>query len=111
MGTTIAPKLQSDVAERFRTVRQRTMELCKPLTPEDMMVQSCPEASPVKWHLAHTSWFFETFILTSHLSGYRTLDPSFRDLFNSYYNAVGQQPEKSLRNAFSRPTLEDVRRY
>ena len=58
MGTTASPKVQSDVTERFRSVRQRTMELCNPLTPEDMMVQSCPEASPAKWHLAHTALVF-----------------------------------------------------
>jgi hypothetical protein len=99
------------LAGQYAAVRQQTDALAAPLSAEDQMVQSCPEASPVKWHLAHTSWFFETFILTPHLPGYRTLDPRFRDLFNSYYNAVGQQPEKSLRNTFSRPALEDVRRY
>ena len=61
--------------------------------------------------MAHTSWFFETFILSSHLPGYRPFHPQFRDLFNSYYNAVGQQPEKALRNTFSRPPLEEIRKY
>src|SRR6185312_10151389 len=64
-----------------------------------------------KWHQAHTTWFFETFILTPFLPGYTAFDPRFRDLFNSYYNAVGPQPEKALRNTFSRPTLEDVQKY
>jgi ergothioneine biosynthesis protein EgtB len=104
-------KSAAALAGQYTAVRQQTDALAAPLSAEDQMVQSCPEASPVKWHLAHTSWFFETFILTPHLSGYRTLDPRFRDLFNSYYNAVGQQPEKSLRNTFSRPGLEDVRQY
>jgi ergothioneine biosynthesis protein EgtB len=75
------------------------------------MVQSCPEASPAKWHQAHTTWFFETFILSAHLPGYQPFDQRFRDLFNSYYNAVGQQPDKGLRSTFSRPTLEEVTGY
>src|ERR1043166_9658501 len=99
------------LAQQFQSVRQQTLALTAPLTPEDQMVQSCPEASPAKWHLAHTTWFFETFILSAQLPGYRAFDQRFRDLFNSYYNAVGQQPEKALRNTFSRPDLEDVRKY
>ena len=93
----------ASLASQYLSVRQQTDALTAPLTPEDLMVQSCPEASPAKWHMAHTSWFFETFILSSHLPGYRPFHPQFRDLFNSYYNAVGQQPEKALRNTFSRP--------
>src|SRR5947209_3494981 len=96
---------------QFTMVRQQTEALTAPLSPEDQMVQSCPEASPAKWHMAHTSWFFETFILSAHLPGYRPLDSRFRDLFNSYYNAIGQQPDKALRNTFSRPALDDVRKY
>src|SRR4029077_8879056 len=96
---------------QYQAVRQQTDALTAPLTAEDLMVQSCPEASPGKWHMAHTSWFFETFILANHLPGYRPLHPQFRDLFNSYYNAVGQQPEKALRNTFSRPPLEEIRKY
>lgn len=99
------------LAERYGRCRKQTQALAAPLTPEDQMVQSCPEASPAKWHQAHTTWFFETFVLSSHLSGYRTFDQRFRDLFNSYYNAIGQQPEKALRSAFSRPDLDDVLRY
>ena len=101
----------ASLASQYVSVRQQTDALTAPLTPEDLMVQSCPEASPAKWHLAHTSWFFETFILSSHLPGYRPFHPQFRDLFNSYYNAVGQQPEKALRNTFSRPALEEIRKY
>ena len=99
------------LAERYNACRRQTDALAATLTAEDQMVQSCPDASPTKWHLAHTTWFFETFILSRHLPSYRSLDPKFRDLFNSYYNAVGQQPDKALRNTFSRPTLEEVRRY
>jgi ergothioneine biosynthesis protein EgtB len=111
MSTAVSPKLQSDVAERLRTVRQRTMELCKPLTPEDMMVQSCPEASPAKWHLAHTAWFFESFILNVFQSGYRLFNEEFPWLFNSYYRSFAEFPEKKLRASFSRPGLEEVLQY
>ena len=97
--------------DRFRTVRAATMRFCTPLTPEDMMVQSCPEASPIKWHLAHTSWFFETFVLSEFIAGYQTFDPNFRWLFNSYYRAVGDMPEKKLRSSFSRPPLDQVLAY
>jgi ergothioneine biosynthesis protein EgtB len=99
------------LAAQFTAVRQQTDSLTAPLSAEDQMVQSCPEASPAKWHLAHTTWFFETFILSPHLPGYRPFHPHFRDLFNSYYNAVGQQPDKALRNTFSRPGLDEVRKY
>src|SRR5258708_13204409 len=101
----------ASLSSQYVSVRQQTDALTAPLSPEDLMVQSCPEASPAKWHLAHTSWFFETFILSNHLPGYRPFHPQFRDLFNSYYNAVGQQPEKALRNTFSRPGLEEIRKY
>jgi ergothioneine biosynthesis protein EgtB len=99
------------LAEPYTACRKQTEFLCASLTEEDQMVQSCADASPAKWHQAHTTWFFETFILTPHWPGYRTLDSRFRDLFNSYYNAVGQQPDKGLRSTFSRPSLEDVRKY
>ena len=96
---------------RYRAVRAQTLELIAPLTPEDLMVQSAPEASPVKWHLAHTSWFFETFILSEFAAGYQPFHPDFRWLFNSYYNALGEMPEKKLRASFSRPPLNDILAY
>ena len=74
----------ADTGARFASVRRQTDALAAPLTPEDCALQSMPDASPVKWHLAHTSWFFETFVLADFLSGYRAFDPSFRVLFNSY---------------------------
>src|SRR5690242_12444858 len=105
-------KLTPDtLARRYTAVRRQTESLASGLTAEDQMVQPCPEASPVKWHQAHTTWFFETFILSPHLAGYSVFDTRFRDLFNSYYNGVGSQPEKALRNTFSRPTLDDVQKY
>ena len=107
----VSPELQLEVAERFRTVRQRTLSLCKPLTPEDMMVQSCAEASPAKWHLAHTAWFFESFILSEFLPGYKVFNRDFPWLFNSYYRSFAQFPEKRLRSSFSRPGLDEVLGY
>jgi ergothioneine biosynthesis protein EgtB len=102
---------QTSLAERFRSTRRRTLALCQPLTPEDMMVQSCPEASPVKWHLAHTAWFFESFVLREFLSGYRVFNPDFAWLFNSYYQSFAAFPEKRLRASFSRPPLEEILRF
>src|SRR5438270_249829 len=85
------------LAERFAEVRRTTEHLCANLSSEDCMVQSMPEASPAKWHLAHTTWFYETFILTPHLPNYKPLNPDFRYLFNSYYNAVGDRPLRQAR--------------
>src|ERR1700749_2354495 len=95
----------------FLEVRRQSEELCRSLSPEDMMVQSCAEASPAKWHLAHTPWFFETFLLREFLDGYREFNPDFRWLFNSYYNSVSDQPEKKLRASFSRPPGEAIFDY
>jgi ergothioneine biosynthesis protein EgtB len=95
----------------FAATRRQSLALCSPLTPEDMMVQSCPEASPAKWHLAHTTWFFETFVLRECLAGYRPYHPDYLWLFNSYYNDVSDQPEKTLRASFSRPDIHAVLAY
>jgi ergothioneine biosynthesis protein EgtB len=103
--------VQTSLLERFRCARRRTMALCEPLTPEDMMVQSCPEASPAKWHLAHTTWFFESFILREFARGYRVFNPDFSWLFNSYYQSYSEIPEKRLRSSFSRPPLEEIVQY
>ena len=111
MGTTAANRAQVEVGVRFSAVRRRTRELCAGLTAEDMMVQSCPEASPAKWHLAHTSWFFESFVLREFVPGYRPFNPDFHWLFNSYYESFSAFPEKRLRASFSRPALDEVLRY
>jgi len=103
--------LQTTLAERFRHVRRQTLNLCEPLTPEDMMVQSCPEASPAKWHLAHTSWFFESFVLREFLAGYKLFNADFPWLFNSYYEGYSPFPEKRLRSSFSRPGLDEILHY
>ncbi len=97
--------------QQYCTVRQQSLELCAPLTPEDMMVQSTPEASPAKWHLAHTSWFFETFLLREFAATYQPFHPDFLWLFNSYYNSVSDQPAKKLRASFSRPALAAILDY
>jgi ergothioneine biosynthesis protein EgtB len=96
---------------RYEAVRAATLNFCRPLSPEDLMVQSCPEASPVKWHLAHTSWFFETFVLREFVATYQPFHPDFLWLFNSYYNALGDMPEKKLRASFSRPPLDAILAY
>jgi ergothioneine biosynthesis protein EgtB len=106
-----APTPAAALLSRYRSIRAATMRFCAPLTPEDMMVQSCAEASPVKWHLAHTSWFFETFVLAEFVAGYQPFDPEFRWLFNSYYKALGEMPEKRLRASFSRPPLDQILAY
>jgi ergothioneine biosynthesis protein EgtB len=111
MQKAVAEKAETEVSLRFSSVRSKTLELCQPLTPEDMMVQSCPEASPAKWHLAHTTWFFESFILREFLPGYRVFNPDFTWLFNSYYETFSQFPEKRLRASFSRPGIEEILRY
>jgi len=102
---------QGTLAEQFCSLRRQSLELCAPLTAEDMMVQSCPEASPAKWHLAHTTWFYETFILREFLPGYREFHPDFLWLLNSYYNAISDHPEKKLRASFSRPGLDSILEY
>jgi len=101
----------STLLARYRAVRAASLTLTAPLSPEDMMVQSCAEASPVKWHLAHTSWFFETFVLREFLVGYQDFHPDFHWLFNSYYNSLGEMPAKNLRSSFSRPPLSDILAY
>lgn len=98
-------------AERYATVRALTEALAAPLSPEDCALQSMPDASPVKWHLAHTSWFFETFLLSPRLAGYRAFDPHFKVLYNSYYNAVGDKHPRPERGLISRPDLATVRAY
>jgi ergothioneine biosynthesis protein EgtB len=92
-------------------VRDATVELCEPLEDEDYVVQSMPDASPAKWHLAHTSWFFEEFVLQSAVKGYRFYDERFRYLFNSYYNSVGAMHERPSRGLLTRPTVAEVLAY
>ncbi len=99
------------LADRYQHVRGRTETLCEPLEYEDYLLQSMPDASPVKWHLAHTTWFFETFILTPNLANYRPFHPQFGFLFNSYYEAVGPRWPRPQRGLLSRPTVDEIHHY
>ena len=92
-------------------MRRATERLCEPLSPEDSAAQSMTEASPAKWHLAHTSWFFETFLLEPQQPGFRPFRPEFRVLFNSYYNGVGEQHPRAARGQLTRPGLGEVLEY
>jgi ergothioneine biosynthesis protein EgtB len=96
---------------RFHEVRDFTTKLSADLAPEDCVVQSMPDVSPAKWHLAHTTWFFETFILKKWVTGYQPEVPEYAFLFNSYYNAAGDMHRRDLRGLISRPTVEETRRY
>ncbi|HMO87257.1 MAG TPA: ergothioneine biosynthesis protein EgtB [Lacipirellulaceae bacterium] len=98
------------LARRYAEVRQFTERLCETLTPEDCCLQSMTSASPVRWHLAHTTWFFETFLLKEQ-PGYRAFDEHYEVLFNSYYNSVGEQFPRDQRGLLSRPSLADVYEY
>jgi ergothioneine biosynthesis protein EgtB len=99
------------LAARFAASRATSERLASPLSAEDCALQSMPDASPVKWHLAHTTWFFETFVLERFAPRYRPFDPSFRILFNSYYNGVGDQHPRPERGLVSRPDIATVRAY
>ncbi|MDN4055920.1 ergothioneine biosynthesis protein EgtB [Massilia sp. YIM B02763] len=95
----------------FAHVRQRSTHLAEPLSPEDCCAQSMPDTSPVKWHLAHTTWFFETFILEPREQGFHPFHPAFRVLFNSYYNNVGDKHPRPRRGLLTRPALAEVLAY
>jgi ergothioneine biosynthesis protein EgtB len=99
------------LARQYSEVRATTVRLAAPLSAEDQMLQSMPEASPAKWHLAHTTWFFETFLLTAHARNYRPFDDRFRQLFNSYYKQLGGHPNRGARGLMSRPSLDEVYAY
>jgi ergothioneine biosynthesis protein EgtB len=96
---------------RFHEVRDFSDSLCAELAPEDCVVQSMPDVSPTKWHLAHTTWFFETFILKKWLPGYQSEVPEYAYLFNSYYNAAGSMHRRDLRGLISRPTVAEAQRF
>jgi ergothioneine biosynthesis protein EgtB len=101
----------SHLAQRFLQVRAQSLALAAPLTAEDCQAQSMPDASPVKWHLAHITWFFETFILERFEAGFQPFDPAFRVLFNSYYNAVAEKHPRPQRGSLTRPTLDVVKQW
>ena len=106
-----AQALGQSLAERFTATRALTEDLCRTLTPEDMAIQSMADASPAKWHLAHTSWFFENFLLKSWDPAYKVFHPDFGYLFNSYYQSVGRMHPRPARGLLSRPALAEILRY
>ncbi|MGH7211729.1 MAG: hypothetical protein ACREF1_09750, partial [Acetobacteraceae bacterium] len=95
----------------YHVIRSHTERLTTALSPEDQCVQSMPDASPAKWHRAHTTWFFEEFVLRPHLPSYRGFDPDFRYLFNSYYEAVGPRHPRPFRGLLTRPSSARVDAY
>jgi ergothioneine biosynthesis protein EgtB len=99
------------LASRYRDVREATVRLAAPLAAEDQVVQSMPDASPTKWHLAHTTWFFETMVLARFDPGHRPFDPRYAYLFNSYYESVGPRQPRPSRGLLTRPSLEEVHAY
>lgn len=105
------PSGQSRLDSRYLRCRHKSQALTLGLTPEDMMIQSMPDASPTKWHLAHTTWFFEQFVLKAYDPNYREFDPNFSYLFNSYYNNVGDRHSRELRGLLSRPSFDQVLAY
>jgi len=103
--------IRSRLINAFQNVRVFTEQLCEPLETEDFIVQSMPEVSPTRWHIAHTSWFFETFILEPAQRGYKSPHPLYNYFFNSYYNAVGEQFPRPNRGLLSRPSVKDIFAY
>ncbi len=106
-----APSFQNALDLQFKRTRSQTEILVKPLSAEDCQLQSMPDASPTKWHLAHLTWFFETFILEKYEVNFKPFDASFRVLFNSYYNGIGAKHPRAQRGLISRPTLANVMAY
>jgi len=108
--TISAQTMETQLERRLFATRRLSLELAEPLTPEDQTVQAMDDASPTKWHLAHTTWFFETFIL-SRCEGYKVFDERFAFLFNSYYEAAGPRHPRPYRGLLTRPTCEEVLAY
>ena len=97
--------------QHYSRVRSTTLSFCAPLATEDYVVQSMPDASPAKWHLAHTTWFFEEFVLKSFTPGYQAFHPQYEFLFNSYYQSVGRMHERPRRGLLTRPSVDEIWRY
>ena len=116
MGSTTAaeqsvPRERNQTATRYRQIRAHSLALAAPLSPEDQCVQSMPDASPTKWHLAHTTWFFETVVLQAGLPAYQPFDPSYNYLFNSYYEALGARHPRPRRGLLTRPSHAEILAY
>ncbi len=103
--------IRPSLRERFTEIRGTSLGITDGLSPEDQMLQSMPDASPTKWHLAHTTWFFETFILQACVPTYKPFDPRYKFLFNSYYKQLGSHPYRGARGLMSRPSLQQVHAY
>ncbi|MGI9263604.1 MAG: DinB family protein, partial [Gammaproteobacteria bacterium] len=99
------------MAERYSRIRSRSLSLCESLTAEDMTIQVMPEVSPTKWHLAHTTWFFERFILRANLNNYQVFNEHYDYLFNSYYYTAGEMHARTRRGLLSRPGVDEIGRY
>ena len=102
---------RDNLLSRFKSVRNFSLEICRPLITEDYVIQSMPDVSPTKWHLSHTSWFFETFILKESSGNYKSLHPQYAYLFNSYYIQAGERFERPKRGLLSRPSVKEVYQY
>ncbi|TGE18604.1 ergothioneine biosynthesis protein EgtB [Hymenobacter elongatus] len=111
LAPAVAAPLTTTLLARYRAVRQQTEALCRPLLPEDTVVQPMIDVSPPKWHLAHTTWFFETFLLAAHQPNYQVFHPDYAFLFNSYYNSLGSRVNRADRGTLSRPALDEVYAY
>ena len=111
MATRLNPVGEASLLDRLRTTRQLTLDLAAPLSDADATIQPFPDASPAKWHLAHTTWFFETFILRDHVPDYRLFDEAYPFLFNSYYEGEGERHARPKRGMISRPSLDEVRAW
>src|SRR5213078_4004368 len=101
----------SPLRERYQEIRRKSLDLTQPYSAEDQMLQSMSDASPAKWHLAHTTWFFETFVLAAHDPSYKSFDKRSQYLFNSYYKQLGSHPYRGARGLMSRPSLNEVLAY
>ena len=102
---------QNELVKRFCSVRGGSLAMIEPLTVEDCQLQAMADVSPSKWHLAHTTWFFETFLLSVHCKQYTAFNPHYKMLFNSYYNGIGEQFKRANRGSLSRPGLDEVLAY
>jgi ergothioneine biosynthesis protein EgtB len=110
-GDSSAASAATPLGQRFAQVREHSVKLAAPLSAEDQCIQSMPDASPTKWHLAHTSWFFEAVVLIPHLPGYQAFDPRFSHLFNSYYESLGPRHPRPQRGLLTRPSLAQVHAF
>ncbi|MCW3120888.1 MAG: hypothetical protein JWQ38_380 [Flavipsychrobacter sp.] len=100
-----------NISEKYKEVRSRSVQICIPLKTEDYVVQPVVDVSPPKWHLGHTTWFFETFVLKPNVRGYKEFDPNYNFVFNSYYETIGARVIRTDRGNLSRPTVDEVYRY